>query len=107
MVADEVRTLSGQSENAANQIDMGIDKAINMVEAQMAHMLGQNKIESENVRLQKYADELTKLSETYADLENLNTTILTEMENSSAVAKDKVENGETQNTKKSPDIELF
>ena len=96
MVADEVRTLSGQSENAANQIDMGIDKAINMVEAQMAHMLDQNKIESENVRLQKYAD-----------LENLNTTILTEMENSSAVAKDKVENGETQNTKKSPDIELF
>ena len=90
VVADEVRTLSGQSENAANQIDMGIDKAINMVEAQMAHMLDQNKIESENVRLQKYADELTKLSETYADLENLNTTILTEMENSSAVAKDKV-----------------
>ncbi|MCP3429447.1 methyl-accepting chemotaxis protein [Opacimonas viscosa] len=90
VVADEVRTLSGQSENAANQIDMGIDKAINMVEAQMAHMLDQNKIESENVRLQKYANELTKLSETYTDLENLNSTILNEMENSSAIAKDKV-----------------
>lgn len=76
VVADEVRTLSSQSENAANHIDMGIEKAINMVEEQMAHMLDHKKIEQENIRLQRYAVELTKLSETYQELESLNTQTL-------------------------------
>lgn len=87
VVADEVRTLSGQSENAANHIDVGIEKAINMVEEQMAHMLDQNKIEKENHKLQQYAKELTTLSQTYAELEALNTNVLDKMENGAAQTK--------------------
>jgi methyl-accepting chemotaxis protein len=80
VVADEVRTLSSQSENAANHIDMGIEKAIKMVEEQMAHMLDHQKIEQENVRLQQYASELTKLSQVYSELEELNTHTLNRIE---------------------------
>lgn len=90
VVADEVRTLSSQSENAANHIDVGIEKAINMVEKQMAHMLDQDKIEKENNKLQQYAKGLTTLSGTYSELEALNTEVLAQMEYGSAQAKNLV-----------------
>ncbi|MBF7073194.1 hypothetical protein ISG33_07270 [Glaciecola sp. MH2013] len=79
VVADEVRTLSGQSENAANLIDQGIDKAINMVQEQMEHILDQANSEMENEKLANFAKELESLSETYHNLEDLNERMLERM----------------------------
>jgi methyl-accepting chemotaxis protein len=79
VVADEVRTLSGQSENAANLIDQGIEKAINMVQEQMEHILDQANSELENEKLANFAGELESLSGTYHNLEDLNERMLERM----------------------------
>lgn len=79
VVADEVRTLSGQSEMAANHIDEGIEKAISMVQEQMTHILNQTNTTVENEKLSKFADELHSLSETYSSLEELNERMLERM----------------------------
>jgi methyl-accepting chemotaxis protein len=79
VVADEVRTLSGQSEMAANHIDEGIEKAISMVQEQMTHILDQTNTTVENEKLSKFAEELHSLSETYSALEELNERMLERM----------------------------
>lgn len=79
VVADEVRTLSGQSEMAANHIDEGIEKAISMVQEQMTHILDQTNSAVENEKLSKFAEELHSLSETYSSLEALNERMLERM----------------------------
>ena len=79
VVADEVRTLSGQSEMAANHIDEGIEKAISMVQEQMTHILDQTNSTVENEKLSKFAEELHSLSETYSALEELNERMLERM----------------------------
>jgi len=83
VVADEVRSLSSQSEEAANLIEQGIEKAVEMVRLQMEHIFNEDQEEQENARLNQFASELSNMTNTYSELETLNQSILDKMSRNS------------------------
>jgi len=79
VVAHEVRTLSAQSKDVANQIEQGIKKAVETVQHQMGEIMNQEKAEAENRNLRNFSTQLRSMIDTYIELEELNQAILDKM----------------------------
>jgi len=75
VVAGEVRRLSEQSEEAANHIGEGIEKAIGSAHQQMDYLLDEERMANENRRLTAFVTDLSQMAGMYAELENLNQTL--------------------------------
>lgn len=90
VVADEVRTLSKQSEDAANQIDLGIVKAVDMVREQMSFILDESNNTEQNNRFVKFADELRGMADTYQELTEVNNVMINTITDSTNVSKDAI-----------------
>jgi len=75
VVAGEVRRLSEQSEEAANHIGEGIEKAIGLAHQQMKHLLDEDRMAAENRRLTAFVTDLSQMAGMYEELEGLNQTL--------------------------------
>ena len=80
VVADEVRNLSSQSENAAKQIEMGIDNLKLTIENNLATIIDQDTAEEETSKLNSFASQVSVISELYSRYDTLNSRMLSSLD---------------------------
>lgn len=90
VVADEVRKLSGQSEQAASQIGEAIVRMADDIETQFADKLNKQTHQLESTILSEFEKHLSRLDEGYHGLDALNKQILGEVGASSEEVSSKV-----------------
>jgi methyl-accepting chemotaxis protein len=83
VVADEVRKLSGESEKAVQQINQGIERVANSIQAQFAEKLAHSNIEAERAALQNFGDQLHQLGASYKEVTEHETQVLVKVNESS------------------------
>lgn len=90
VVADEVRKLSGQSEQAASQIGEAIVKMADDIETEFSDKLDKQTHQHESAILSEFEKHLSRLEEGYKRLDSLNNQILVEVGASSEEVSSKV-----------------
>jgi methyl-accepting chemotaxis protein len=68
VVADEVRKLAGQTDQAVLKISEGIGRVVSTIEAQFREQLDQSSSDAEDKALRTVADEFDEVSQSYAQL---------------------------------------
>lgn len=87
VVADEVRKLSGETEKAVHDINQGIQGVANTIETQLNEKLSSINLDRERAALGQFADQLHVLGESYEDiLQHQSHVISTVQESSEALA---------------------
>ena len=68
VVADEVRKLSGETESAVKKISQGINSVVGVIETQFKDKLANIHVDDEQAELQRFAQQLGQLGESYENL---------------------------------------
>ncbi|MEI7429810.1 MAG: methyl-accepting chemotaxis protein [Betaproteobacteria bacterium] len=83
VVADEVRKLSGETETAVVKISQGITSVADNIHTQFQHKLSNVNLQKERALLELFSTQLNELGENYETLMRHETSVLTEVQNSS------------------------
>ena len=84
VVADEVRKLAGQTDQAVLKISEGIGRVVSTIEAQFREQLDQSSSDAEDQALRTVADEFDEVSQSYTRLIEHESRILAAFRESSA-----------------------
>jgi methyl-accepting chemotaxis protein len=84
VVADEVRKLSGETENAVSKISQGISSVAQSIETQFQDKLSSVNLDKEKQLLNFFSTQLNELGRNYEDLMRHEAGILAEVQNSSS-----------------------
>ena len=84
VVADEVRKLAGQTDQAVLKISEGIGRVVSTIEAQFREQLDQSSTDAEDQALRTVADEFDEVSQSYTRLIEHESRILAAFRESSA-----------------------
>lgn len=68
VVADEVRKLSGETESAVKKISQGINSVVAVIENQFKDKLANVNVDAERSELERFAQQLGQLGQSYEDL---------------------------------------
>jgi len=83
VVADEVRKLSGETETAVRKISTGIQSVVNVIEGQFKDKLANIHVEEERENLERFAQQLGQLGQSYEDLSSHEHQVLNRINESS------------------------
>jgi methyl-accepting chemotaxis protein len=83
VVADEVRKLSTETENAVSQISRGISSVANNIHTQFEHKLSNTTLQKERTLLELFSSQLNELGQNYEKLMRHEASVLGEVQNSS------------------------
>ena len=78
VVADEVRKLSQESDNAVTRINQGIQKVASTIEEQFSEALSTQQVEKERAILKAFSEQMAELSRSYEEAtDNVKTVLAT------------------------------
>ena len=83
VVADEVRKLSSETENAVSKISQGITSVANNIHTQFEHKLSNVNLEKEKTLLELFSTQLNQLGQNYESLMRHEAGVLAEVQSSS------------------------